>query len=889
MRGVTSAKGWLARLGLAVVVMGGAANADTRVYSVSLSADGSLAAASICKGSDAAQLVIWDVKTGKVKSTTPLEDEQSKVAFSPTEKLLAVDEGKSVKLMDPETLKVLHEFEDGKAPVFSVDGKVLAVNGSSLHLWDVPGAKQISEKSGLRAKSFAVANDQTVYFADGSWQYWPPSERYSKNGPDDANAIGLSPDAKSLITWDNHRLALYDTAKAKLVKKGEEIEFNSDRGSPINWLIPTPDGKSVIMTFPAEIRWHSATDLSFQGAWSNTPRHVSAAAISGDGKTFITGADGPHETPAKFYVFAATPKEEKVIIKLAAPGAASTATPAGKKLSDKDVLAYKPWPRRELVKPMEPDWCEAYDIPDHDSTLEKVPRFGYDADWLKTILELGFENWVVMVAQSACENPADANVQKQVAYWRQLSINISGQTEQEDRANMRLLIDGKRAGGMQKELIKKGEALNAGTSEEQQEFNAALKANLFQKDVLVRRDIKQMTYWLDTPGKKTPELIRSIYVWNCLAPKRGNEDQSNDEGLARCGADGRRVDIAASDAEAKAMGLNELGLARAHSVAVAAKAIYQAVAADAEKRPKAKALYLDKAEQIFSRWEEAEYQPHKAIYDLALAAEEKVWAHRNEKLELGCSVPLRKELFAHATKMKPKTREDMFTKVAADPYASFLMEHLSMCELNDGDLLAAGSWNAYQRGAGGFHARGPRFAVVSAVYDAYREEQARKEPKMVGVPVGVDSPLFELVFRSLDQPYDVGNWEDKVTEQGQIVTMKKTKEGTAFTFKTEVYWEQQRSCTRTNQVDFVTPSGTVVYKVGKCTDFPPKKVLVTQKPVTIRDGYVEGLKPGLTLRLMVPRFMVNNILFAFPGEVTGPPIVKDKGTLVRFYGIPLAR
>jgi WD40 repeat protein len=130
---------------------------------VAFSPDGSLLASGSNDSWFGGAVRLWDVKTGKLRTTLETSiSAVSSVAFSPDGSLLAAasgggDIGESVIFWDVKTGKIVailrgwKDFDDVSSVAFSLDGSLLATgsfshdgSGGIVKLWAIPTAQEVS-------------------------------------------------------------------------------------------------------------------------------------------------------------------------------------------------------------------------------------------------------------------------------------------------------------------------------------------------------------------------------------------------------------------------------------------------------------------------------------------------------------------------------------------------------------------------------------------------------------------------------------------------------------------------------------------------------------------------------------------------------------------------
>src|SRR5258706_8899241 len=90
--------------------------------------------------------------------------------------------------------------------------------------------------------------------------------------------------------------------------------------------------------------------------------------------------------------------------------------------ADESEDKYKPLPGRDVVAPMEPDWCADAELEDwlvsgsHPDDALNAGQRQVDSGWSEKTLRV--------MAEGSCVRPKDPTYQKRVAQWRQRWINL---------------------------------------------------------------------------------------------------------------------------------------------------------------------------------------------------------------------------------------------------------------------------------------------------------------------------------------------------------------------------------------------------------------------------------------------------------------------------------
>ena len=278
----------------------------------------------------------------------------SALAFSPDSKLLALGSFKEVRLVEPETGKLVATFpgeaEDVRAVAFSPDGKLLAAAGGlpardgEVQIWDVEKRATLRTIRGHADCIYAVEfspDGKSIGTAsyDKLIKLWDVESgkeiRTLKDHIDAVYALAFSPDGKRIVSasadrgvkvWDVvsgerlytlseptdglNTLALDPSGKrvaaAGLDRTIRVWSLGEKSGVLLNSLIAhedailrlawSPDGKYLVSAAAdKEVKIFSADDLSVVKTWEQ-PDWVLSLAFAPDGKSFAVGRfDGSYE------------------------------------------------------------------------------------------------------------------------------------------------------------------------------------------------------------------------------------------------------------------------------------------------------------------------------------------------------------------------------------------------------------------------------------------------------------------------------------------------------------------------------------------------------------------------------------------------------------------
>ena len=210
--------------------------------------------------------VVWDVRTGNVLRVlsvgTGAEEGSDAVAFSPDDRVVAIQVGNAIRLYDLSTGDQVVELrsKDGTTPqdvAFSPDGKLLAsaTLAGDVDLWDVETGRSLARLPNGSPGQF----DSTVRFSpdgkvlavgesSGDVEIWNVATRRPIGNPlsgqKKVDALDFDPSGRMLVTMsDDGDLRLWDVATQKLI--GGPIPVSAGGGTAEFF----PDGTHVLADF----------------------------------------------------------------------------------------------------------------------------------------------------------------------------------------------------------------------------------------------------------------------------------------------------------------------------------------------------------------------------------------------------------------------------------------------------------------------------------------------------------------------------------------------------------------------------------------------------------------------------------------------------------------
>ena len=264
------------------------------VESVSFSPDGSI----LASGSGDGTVVLWDVATGRERTTLEHTDEVSSVSFSPDGSTLASGSGDgTVVLWDVATGRERTTLEHTdwvgvRFVLFSPDGSTLVSESQdAIKLWDIATGRERTTLTGHeRSSPFLLLSPDgsTLAFAsqDNTIKLWDVAtgrERTTLEGHGyRAASASFSPDGSTLASATGREIKLWD------IETGRERTTLTGHTSWIYSVLFSPDGSTLAFTSQDNtiVLWDVAT-----GRERTTLEHTGVGSVlfSPDGSTLASG------------------------------------------------------------------------------------------------------------------------------------------------------------------------------------------------------------------------------------------------------------------------------------------------------------------------------------------------------------------------------------------------------------------------------------------------------------------------------------------------------------------------------------------------------------------------------------------------------------------------
>ncbi|WP_147069267.1 nSTAND1 domain-containing NTPase [Microcystis aeruginosa] len=299
---------------------------DGIVWSVSFSPDGKL----LASGSDDKTIRLWDIEMREKIRTRHLHDKGvTSITFSPDGKILIslssdLDSSNTIKLWDVKTGEKIHTLQGHDNPVnnqvskvsFSPDSKILASGGfKTIKLWDVKTGEKIHTLQGhdnwITSVSFSPNGQILASSSQGQdnnlklWNVEKGKEIRTLRGHDDSvSSISFSSDGKFLASGSEDRtIRLWD------VKTGKKIRTFQSRLkalTPVVYYVTSisfsPDDKTLASgSYDGTIKlWNVDTGEEIRTIYGHedsvvevsfSPDGKTLASIGGDRKALASGGE----------------------------------------------------------------------------------------------------------------------------------------------------------------------------------------------------------------------------------------------------------------------------------------------------------------------------------------------------------------------------------------------------------------------------------------------------------------------------------------------------------------------------------------------------------------------------------------------------------------------
>ena len=562
--------------------------------------------------------------------------------------------------------------------------------------------------------------------------------------------------------------------------------------------------------------------------------------------------------------------------------------------ADDDLHVIAAAPGRETVRPMKPDWCEPghqVDTSCDEKCQRRTIRSANDND-----VGSGLDQARGKVASLACDYPDSAYVRQQVAYWRQDWVNATGLTEAEDRAGLKLAADSGERKREQDELCAKVKPTAPNESaqfEQQRVISIALGCE--GKFSLAPTGVPwtHMT-WMDRPDLPRSQIAAAAFVLACVPDGAG-------ERYANCAGDAATLDRKQLGAELDALGLDALGRVRALELFGVARAKADAALAAIHDNPKLWQVAVTTPREAFDGWNAAVYQPHKALFDLAYAIEDKASAIDPNELSrtphaLGCA-PLRKGLREYLASQKPKDKAAVLA-ATTDAVAYPLLARLALCDAAEGryttaeaELQVLRSQHRYRHGA----RWAAHWAAFDAAIDTNRAVDASAIPQLDNEDADHVIKLALMVAdnhtsgrpTSLEEPRgDEGTDRSSVIEQGKVSSVKRTKDGILVTFKKEKWTAASWSCTEGKHI--VAFQGGQFIHERDCEPAGTHVETYQLEPRLFDEGSTaDHIKVGQVVKCVSAEERAGTATHAFLMEIDAGGGGKKPASAIEYFGVPV--
>jgi len=280
--------------------------ADSEVAAIAFSSDGG-ALAGVCRDSN---VRVWDVNTGALKKTVPVEKGEAPMMLHSSADLLATGTATGVKVWDLQNGQVARWIagpsQRVRGFIVSDDRKLMAGAGrtsnsgseETVRVWDASGRERFAVRNGIGGTAAMTFSPDGNLLAASSYdadvRAWNTRNgelvRLIDELPVSMFALQFSPDGKYLATAGVDRIVyLWETANWKLARKlsGHEDMISSLDFSPDGRMIATGGFSEVSARSPVKvILWDVGSGKALRTI--SAPQRVSAVAFAPDSKLFAT-------------------------------------------------------------------------------------------------------------------------------------------------------------------------------------------------------------------------------------------------------------------------------------------------------------------------------------------------------------------------------------------------------------------------------------------------------------------------------------------------------------------------------------------------------------------------------------------------------------------------
>ncbi len=335
--------------------------------------------------------------------------------------------------------------------------------------------------------------------------------------------------------------------------------------------------------------------------------------------------------------------------------------------------------------------------------------------------------------------------------------------------------------------------------------------------------------WNDRLATPASELARVGVVLHCLETREWFPDASDPTTLARyarCGADARRLDRKALDAELAAGDYTAFGKAQAIEAFARAALIGGRLEAAIRKDAALTRVLITGPEAGWKAWE-AGYAAHTAAIDAALAYED-AYLGGSKKARKGCGAALQAGWAGYLEARAPKDVTTAEALAQDDAIGLTLYSALIACDVAEARWLdAMGRWSLIEERVRDM--RGPRAASAWAAFDALLVELDDRDSWVLAAEALAlpRSPWLGLLDNA---------WANQVgyaeAAGGEIKAIAKADDGAVITFKKVTVTRDITECEPTNRLWGFDAHGNPIYE-QKCRAAGKVKDTIVTEPVLV--------------------------------------------------------